>query len=87
MNIEKNYRDAGYKQGFEDGKVTKGKINKKYVDFLLETETRNLSIDDSLQYKDGWQEGFVDAIRGSIQNIVVGESCVKGHLDNIYGIG
>ena len=64
MDSEKKYRDAGYKQGFEDGRITRGKVNKKYVDFLLETETRNLSTTDSLDYKNGWQEGFIDAIRG-----------------------
>ena len=87
MNSEKNYRDAGYKQGFEDGKMTLGKINKKYVDYLLETETRNLSTKDAVQYKNGWQEGFIDAVRGSIKHMVVKEDCVQRHLDNIYHIG
>jgi len=87
MNSEEKYRDAGYKQGFEDGKITQGKVNKKYVDYLLETETRNLSTRDSVQYKNGWQEGFIDAVRGSIQHVVVKEDCVKGYLDNIFHIG
>ena len=87
MNSEKNYRDAGYQQGFEDGRMTRGKINKKYVDYLLETETRNLSGKDSVQYKNGWQEGFIDAVRGTIQHVVVEEDCVDRHADNIFHIG
>ena len=87
MNIEKNYRDTGYRQLFEDGRMTRGKINKEYIDFLLETETRNLSSKDSLQYKNGWQEGFIDAVRGSIKNVVVKEDCVQEHVDNIFHIG
>ena len=87
MNSEKNYRDTGYKQGFEDGRMTRGKINKKYVDFLLETETRNLSNKDSLQYKNGWQEGFIDAVRGSIQSVVVKEDCVQDYIGNMFHIG
>ena len=87
MNIEKNYRDTGYRQGFEDGRMTRGKINKRYVDFLLETETRNLSTKDSLQYKNGWQEGFIDAVRGSIRNAVADEDCVQEHVDNVFHIG
>ena len=87
MNSENNYRDAGYRQGFEDGKITRGKINRKYVDYLLETETRNLSNKDSQQYKNGWQEGFIDAIRGENQHLVVKEDCVDRHADNIFHIG
>ena len=87
MNSEKNYRGAGYKQGFEDGRMTRGKINNKYVDYLLETETRNLSTEDSLQYKNGWQEGFIDAVRGTIKHMVGKEDCVERHLDNIFHIG
>lgn len=87
MSSGKNYRDTGYRQGFEDGKMTRGKINKRYVDYLLETETRNLSTKDSLQYKNGWQEGFVDAVRDSIPHVVVKEDCVQSHVDNIFHIG
>ena len=87
MNSEKNYRHAGYQQGIADGRMTGGKINKKYVEFLLETETRNLSNQESHQYKNGWQEGFVDAVRVSTKKMVSQEDYVKKHLDNIFDIG
>ncbi|MBW2465970.1 MAG: hypothetical protein JRF02_01595 [Deltaproteobacteria bacterium] len=87
MSREKNYKEAGYRQGFADGRITGGKITRKYVDYLLETETRNLSVKDSKQYKDGWQDGFIDAVRGSIKDLIHEDGYVVKHLDKIYGIG
>ena len=34
MDSENYYKDAGYQQDFDDGKITKGKINKKYGSWL-----------------------------------------------------
>ena len=87
MNSERNYRHAGYQQGIADGRITRGKINKKYVEFLLENETQNLSNQESQQYKDGWQDGFVDAVRVSTKKMVSQGDYVKKHLDNIFDIG
>ena len=87
MNSEKNYKDAGYEKGFEDGRVTRGKINKKYLECLLKSKTQDLSNQESLLYKNGWQDGFADAIRGAIQNMVVEGDLIKEHIDKIYGIG
>jgi len=64
MSKEKCHRQVGYQQGFDDGKITRGKINKKYLEKLFKSETQNLSNQESILYKTGWQDGFVDAVRG-----------------------
>jgi len=87
MGKETCHRQVGYQQGFEDGKVTKGKINKKYLERLFTSETQNLSNQESILYKTGWQDGFIDAVRGAVQNTVREEDCIIKHLDKIYGIG
>jgi hypothetical protein len=86
MNRKKYYRNAGYKQGFEDGKITRGKVNKKYIEYLFKSETQTLTDQESLQYKNGWQDGFIDAVRESIKSQVLQEDCVIRHLDKIFGI-
>lgn len=80
------YRDAGYQQGFLDGKRTRGKIKKSYIENVFNSETQNLSYQEILKYKMGWQDGFVDAVRGAIKNVVAQENCVKKHLDKLFSI-
>ena len=87
MKYERNYRDAGYEQGFEDGRITQGKINKKYVDHLLESKTQTLTKKDSIEYQNGWQEGFIDAIRDVVKSLVIEDGYVIKHTDKVYGIG
>ena len=86
MSSEKCYNHAGYQQGFDDGKRTGGKINKKYLENLFKIETQNLSNQESIQYKLGWQDGFADAVRGLIKGMVMQENCIKNHLDKLYNI-
>ena len=87
MNREMFFYDTGYEQGFRDGQITKGIINKKYIERSFESVTQDLSNLESQQYKMGWQEGFVDAVRGAVKSVVLQEDCVKKHLDTIFDIG
>jgi len=84
MANEKCHKDAGYEQGFLDGKRTRGNIKKKYVENLIKSETQNLSEQDSLLYKMGWQDGFEDAVRGALKNKVRQEDFFEKNLDNIF---
>ncbi len=87
MNREICYKHEGYQQGFCDGKRTRGKIKKIYIEKLFETETQKLPDQESQLYKTGWQNGFTDAIRVSIKNMILQEDCSIKHLDNLYDIG
>lgn len=84
MNREKCCKHAGYEQGVVDGKRTRGKINKRYLENLFESETQDLSEQESVLYKMGWQDGFVDAVRGTIKKTVRQEDCFEKHLDRFY---
>ena len=86
MDIEKCYKQAGYEQGFVDGKRTGGKIKKKYLENLFESETQNLTEQESLLYKKGWQDGFVDAVRGALKHKVMQEDFFEKNLDKLYDI-
>jgi len=84
MDNEKQHKHAGYEQGFLDGKRTRGKIKKKYIENLIKSETQNFSEEESLLYKMGWQDGFEDAVRGTLKNKVKQEGFFEKHLDEIY---
>jgi hypothetical protein len=84
MDNEIYYKHAGYEQGFLDGKRTRGKITKKYIENLIKSETQNLSEQESLLYKMGWQEGFEDAVRGVLKKKVSQEDFFEKHLDKTY---
>ena len=84
MSDGKNHKHAGFEQGFLDGKRTRGKINKKYIESLFESETQNLSEQESLLYRMGWQDGFEEAVRGTLKKIVRQENFFERHLDKIF---
>jgi hypothetical protein len=86
MKTDKYYRHAGYEQGLVDGKRTNGKIKKKYVQNLFKSETQNLSEQESLMYKMGWQDGFVDSVRKILQNKVKQEDFFEKQLNELYDI-
>ncbi|KPK26884.1 MAG: hypothetical protein AMJ61_07540 [Desulfobacterales bacterium SG8_35_2] len=86
MKTEKYYRQAGYEQGLVDGKRTNGKIKKKYVENLFKSETQNLSEQESLMYKMGWQDGFVDSVRKTLQSKVRQEDFFEKQLDELYDL-
>jgi hypothetical protein len=73
MNKGNWHRHAGYQKGFNDGKRTGGKINKRYVEDLLKTETQDLLNEEALDYKTGWQDGFTDAVNRVIKSMVLQE--------------
>lgn len=81
MNRERCCNQEGYQQGFCDGKRTGGKIKKQYIENLFKCETHNLSNEESLQFKMGWQDGFSDAVRGTLKKMVLGENCLQKELD------
>ena len=83
MSKRNYHRNEGYRQGFSDGKRTGGKINKKYVVNILETETQHLSNEESLDYKMGWQDGFTEAVNGVIESLVLKENCLTEQLDEL----
>ena len=62
MNKENFHRHDGYHQGFSDGTMAGGGIDKEYVKNLLKTETQHLSKEESLSYKIGWQDGYTDGV-------------------------
>ena len=84
MSGEKGHKHAGFEQGFLDGKRTRGKINKKYIERLFESETQNLSEQESLLYKMGWQDGFEEAVRVTLKKVVKQEDFFEKHLDKIF---
>lgn len=86
MDSEKYFR-LGYEQGLNDGKRTKGKIKKKYIENLFRFETQYLSNQESQIYKMGWQEGFTDSVRNEIQSLVTREDCLTKHIDKVFNIG
>jgi hypothetical protein len=83
MKKRNYYRHEGYQQGFSDGKRTGGKINKKYVENLLQNETQHLSHEESQDCKMGWQDGCTDAINGLIKNMVLLENCWVSQVDEL----
>ena len=81
MGNEICYKSVGYEQGLSDGKITQGKISKKYVESLFRSETQDLSNQESQLYKKGWQDGFADAVRGDIKCIIEDEGCLKKQVN------
>lgn len=81
MNRERCCSQDGYQQGFCDGKRTGGKIKKQYIENLFKSETQNLSAEESLQFKMGWQDGFSDAVRGALKKMVASEHCLRKEFD------
>ena len=81
MGSEINCKIIGYEQGFSDGKITQGKISKKYVESLFRSATQDLSNQESQLYKKGWQDGFADAVRGHIKCMIEDEGCLKKQVN------
>ena len=81
MDRERCCNLEGYQQGFCDGKRTGGKIKKQYIENLFKSETHNLSKEESLQFKMGWQDGFSDAVRGALKKMVLNENCLQKEFD------
>jgi hypothetical protein len=68
MHITGYHREEGYKQGLKDGKRTGGRITRKYIIRMFNSETKNLSVQESVDYKIGWQDGFSDAVNEKLRN-------------------
>ena len=83
MDSKKLYRQDGYLKGFDEGKRTGGKIKKAYIDNLLNNETQNLSDADSMEFKEGWNGGFVEGVRIEISKMVNKENILTKYLDKI----
>ena len=81
MGSDISSKRVGYEQGFSDGKITQGKISKKYVENLFSSATQDLSSQESQQFKKGWQDGFADAVRGDIKCVIEDEGCLKKQLN------
>ena len=81
MGTEIYYKQLGFEQGLSDGKITQGKISKKYVENLFRSETQNLSNQESVLYKNGWQDGFAEAVRGDIKCMIEDEGCLKKQVN------
>jgi hypothetical protein len=78
------YRQDGYQKGFDDGRRTGGKVKKTYIDNFFKIETQCLSSSDSKEFVKGWQEGFTEAVRGVISNMVKKEDFKMIHINEIY---
>ena len=83
MKKENCHRHEGYQQGFSDGKIAGGGIDKEYVKNLLKTETQHLSNEESLNYKMGWQDGFTDAVNSVIKSMVLQENFSINQMDEL----
>ena len=69
MESRKKYRQAGYQRGFEDAKRTGGKIKQETIDKYLNAKTKNLPPAYSMEFMEGWQEGFKDGVGDIIWNL------------------
>jgi hypothetical protein len=78
------YRRDGYQKGFDEGKRTGGKIKKVYIDNFFKNETQYFSPADSMEFKKGWQEGFTDAVRGIVSNMLEKENFLMTHINESY---
>jgi hypothetical protein len=83
MDSKKLYRQDGYRKGFDEGRRTGGKVKKAYIDKLLNNETQSLSDADSMEFKKGWDDGFVEGVRRVINKMVNKESILVKHLYEI----
>lgn len=79
MHTTDYHREEGYKQGLKDGKRTGGRITRKYIIRMFNSETKNLSLQESVEYKIGWQDGFSDAVNENLRNEVTKESFFLTH--------
>ena len=82
MNSNSYHREEGYQQGVKDGKRTGGRITKKYIINMFNSETKNLTLVESVDYKSGWQYGFSDAVNEKLRNMVSRESFFVNKKDN-----
>ena len=80
MKSRKHYRQDGCHKGFIEGKRTGGKVKKAYMANFLKTETQNLSSAHSVEFIKGWQEGFADGVRGTINKMVEEEGMLKNKI-------
>jgi flagellar biosynthesis/type III secretory pathway protein FliH len=83
MDIKKLYKQDGYQKGFDEGRRTGGKVKKTYINNLLNNETQNLSDVDSIEFKKGWEDGFVDGVRKLINKMVNKETILVKNLNEI----
>ena len=83
MDSRKLYRQDGYLKGFDEGRRTGGKVKKTYIENLLNNEIQNLSDADSMEFKEGWDNGFVEGVRRVISKMVNKESILVKHLYKI----
>ena len=83
MDSKKLYKQDGYQKGFDEGRRTGGKVKKIYINNLLNNETQNLSDVDSIEFKKGWEDGFVDGVRKLINQMVNKETILVKNLNEI----
>ena len=83
MDSKKLYKQDGYQKGFDEGRRTGGKAKKTYINNLLNNETQNLSDVDSIEFKKGWEDGFVDGVRKLINQMVNKETILVKNLNEI----
>jgi hypothetical protein len=62
MNTINYHREEGYRQGLMDGKRTGGRISQRYIKNVFKAETKHLSYEESIEYKIGWQDGFINSV-------------------------
>jgi len=83
MDSKKLYKQDGYQKGFDEGRRTGGKVKKAYIDNLLNNEIQNLSDADSMEFKKGWDDGFVEGVRRVISKMVNKETILVKNLNEI----
>ena len=86
MDSRKLYRQDGFQKGFDDGRRTGGRVKKTYIDNFFKIETECLSFSDSKEFVKGWQDGFTEAVRGVISNMVKKEDFAMIHINEIYDL-
>ena len=80
MDKESLYRQDGYKKGFDEARRTEGKVRKKYIDNCIKTETQNLSSRYSMEFINGWHEGFTDGVAELMSKLVKKDDFWKNHV-------
>ena len=83
MDSKKLYKQDGYQKGYGEGRRTGGKVKKTYINNLLNNETQNLSDVDSIEFKKGWEDGFVEGVRSLINKMVNKDNILVKNLNEI----
>jgi hypothetical protein len=84
MGYKMDYRQEGYQQGYNDAKITGGKVSKKYTDTIFNSKKNNLSSEEFREFINGWHDGIADCMAEFFKRMVREEGIATKYLSDLF---